>query len=49
MLVKQWNKPYTFNKLLKLLGVEIVDSPELSDHDYSLSSLEKDSFTKIFE
>jgi len=47
-LYQQWNKPYTFNKLVKLIGAEIVDSPELSDYDFSLPKLEKDSFTKIF-
>ncbi len=48
-LYQQWNKPYTFNKLVKLLGAEIVDSPDLADYDFSLDNLEKDSFTKFFE
>ncbi len=48
-LYQQWNKPYTFNKLVKLLGAEIVDSPDLADYDFSLDKLEKDSFTKLFE
>ncbi len=48
-LYQQWNKPYTFKKLVKLLGAEIVNKPELADYDFSLDSLEKDNFIKIFD
>jgi hypothetical protein len=47
-LYQQWSKPYSFNKLLKLLGAEIVDKPELADHDFSINNIEKDSFIKLF-
>lgn len=47
-LYQQWRQPYTFNKLLKLLGAEIVDTPEEADIDLSLDKLEKDSFTRLF-
>ena len=48
-LYQQWSKPYSFNKLLGLLNANIVDKPELSDYDFSLYKLERDSFIKIFE
>lgn len=48
-LYQQWRKPFSFNKLVKLLGAEIVDKPEDVDFNYSLASLEKDSFTKLFK
>jgi hypothetical protein len=47
-LYQQWNKPYSFNKLVKLLGGEMVDKSEESDYDFSISNLDKDSFTKLF-
>jgi len=48
-LYQQWNKPYTLNKLLYLLGSELVNEPGLADYDFSLDKLEKDSFIKLFE
>lgn len=48
-LYQQWNKPFTFNKLLKLLGAEVVDNKEEANVDFSLDNLEKDSFIKIFQ
>jgi hypothetical protein len=48
-LYQQWSKPYTFNKLLKSLGAEIVKDIEYCDYDYTLANLDKDSFIKIFE
>ena len=48
-LYQQWNKSLSFNKIVKLLGVNIVDKPENADIDYSIDALEKDSFIKIFE
>ncbi len=47
-LYQQWNNSLTFNDLVTVLGAEIVDSREEADYDYSLDSLEKDSFTKLF-
>lgn len=48
-LVQQWQKPFSFNKLMKLLGAELVESPELADHNFEMGALEKDSFIKLFE
>ena len=48
-LYQQWNKPLSFNKLIKLLGAEVVNEKEGVDYDLSLDGLERDSFTKIFE
>ena len=48
-LYQQWNRPLSFNKIIKLLGAEIVDKIEDSKFNYSLNSLEKDSFIKIFK
>jgi len=47
-LYEQWNKPFSFNKLIKLLGAQIVESKEDASYDFSLDNLEKDSFIKIF-
>lgn len=47
-LYQQWNKPFSFNKLIKLLGAELVETAKDSDYNFSLDQLEKDSFTKIF-
>ncbi len=48
-LYQQWNKPLSFNKLIKLLGVDVVDEPKEADFDYTLDNLEKDSFIKVFQ
>jgi hypothetical protein len=47
-LFQQWHKPYSFNKLVTLLGATIVETPETCDYDFSTDKLDKDSFTKIF-
>lgn len=47
-LYQQWNKPLSFNKIVKELGAQLVDSKEKANVDLSLDSLEKDSFTKLF-
>jgi hypothetical protein len=47
-LYQQWSKPLSFNRVVKKLGAEIVDTPEEADNDFSLDALEKDSFTKLF-
>jgi hypothetical protein len=48
-LYQQWNKPYTFKKLIKELGGDIIDDPKNADIDLSIDNLEKDSFIKIFD
>lgn len=48
-LYSQWNNAFTFNDLLFLLGAKMVFKPEDADYNFSLDSLQKDSFTKIFE
>ncbi|MFW5700481.1 MAG: hypothetical protein ACOCWM_02225 [Cyclobacteriaceae bacterium] len=45
----KWTSVVTLSELLRDLKVEIVDDPEKADYDFSLDSLEKDSFIKIFE
>lgn len=47
-LSQQWASTYSFNKLLKLLGAEIVDDPETCDYDFTLSKLNKNSFVELF-
>jgi len=47
-LYQKWNKPLSFNKIIKILGCQIVEK-EKCDIDYSIEALEKDSFIKIFE
>jgi len=48
-LQQQWGKPFSFNKLVKLLGAEIVESAEEAEYNFALDSLEKDSFMKLFK
>ncbi|MBC8552151.1 MAG: hypothetical protein H8D23_21120 [Candidatus Brocadiales bacterium] len=48
-LFEQWRTPLSFNYLIGLLGGEDVEDPAEADYDFSLDSLEKDSFTKVFE
>ncbi|WP_298416759.1 hypothetical protein [uncultured Kordia sp.] len=48
-LYQQWNKPLSFNKIVKILGAEIVTVKEQADFDFSLENLEKDSFLKPFK
>ena len=48
-LYSQWNNAFTFNDLVVLLGAKIVFKPEDADYNFSLDSLQKDSFIKIFE
>lgn len=47
-LYQQWASPLSFNKILKLLGAEIVDNPKDAEFDFTLDNLERDSFTKLF-
>jgi len=48
-LYQQWYEPISFNHLVKELGAEITSEKEDADFDFSLETLEKDSFTKIFK
>ena len=48
-LVQQWSNTVSFNKMVKLLGAEIVDTPIGVDYDFSLSEITKDSFINIFK
>ncbi len=47
-LYQQWYEPMSFNLLMSELGAKIVSDKEEADFDFSLESLEKDSFTRIF-
>ena len=47
-LVQQWESSYSFNELIQSLGGEIVTTREAADYDFSLDTLEKDSFIKVF-
>jgi hypothetical protein len=47
-LRQQWDNAYTFNDLIYSLGGEIIETREGSDYDFSLDTLEKDSFIKVF-
>ncbi|KPE53080.1 hypothetical protein [Chryseobacterium indologenes] len=48
-LYQQWYEPMSFNRLVTELGAEITSVKENADFDFSLESLEKDSFIKIFK
>lgn len=48
-LFEQWKSPLSFNKFILTLGGVIVEDSSEADFNFSLDSLEKDSFTKIFE
>jgi hypothetical protein len=47
-LQQQWENSYSFNELIQSLGGEIVETREDSSYDFSLDTLEKDSFIKVF-
>ena len=47
-LKEQWNKPLTFNKIVKILGATIVDSKDDSTVDLSLETLQKDTLMNVF-
>lgn len=47
-LYEQWSNQYMFHNLINDLNGEIVNDPKTADYNYSIDSLEKDSFTKIF-
>lgn len=48
-LYQQWYEPLSFNGLVAELGAEMTSEKEEADFDFSLESLEKDSFTKVFK
>jgi len=48
-LYQQWYEPLSFNHLVKELGATITSDRAEADFDFSLESLEKDSFTRIFK
>lgn len=47
-LYQQWCNPISFNNIIAELGGEIVSSSKLSDYDFSLVQLQKDSFIRVF-
>ena len=48
-LTQEWSDPLSFDEIASVLGATFVDRPEDADIDLSINSLERDSFTKIFE
>jgi len=48
-LYQQWKKPLGFDKIVKLLGAEIINEKEDGAVDLSLDNLDKNSFIKIFQ
>ncbi|MGL6125573.1 hypothetical protein [Chryseobacterium artocarpi] len=48
-LYQQWYEAMSFNELIKELGAEITTEKAEADFDFSLETLEKDSFIKIFK
>lgn len=48
-LYQQWTEALTFGEILQEFQVEFVENPLDADYDFSLDSLEKDSFTKLFQ
>lgn len=48
-LFQQWTNTVSFKNIIEYLGAKIVDDPEIANIDYSLDSLEKDSFTSLFQ
>lgn len=48
-LYQQWNKPLSLNKVLKELGAVLSETNTKVDFDLSLETLEKDTFTKLFQ
>jgi hypothetical protein len=47
-LRQQWENAYTFNDLIKSLGGTFSETREEADFDFSLDTLEKDTFIKVF-
>ncbi|MEY8760872.1 hypothetical protein [Chryseobacterium tongliaoense] len=47
-LYQQWYEPVSFNKLVEELGATVTSEKKGADFDFSLETLEKDSFIQIF-
>lgn len=47
-LYQQWNEPLSFHDLVRNLGATITEYKDEATIDFSLETLEKDSFTKLF-
>lgn len=48
-LYQQWYEPISFNDLVKELGATVTTEKSEADLNFSLESLEKDSFIRIFK
>lgn len=48
-LYQQWYEPISFNKLVEELGATITNKKSESDYSFSIDTLEKDSFMRIFK
>lgn len=48
-LYQQWYEPISFNKLVEELGATITSKKNESDYNFSIDTLEKDSFMRIFK
>lgn len=48
-LYQQWKRPLGFNKIVKILGGEIINEKEDGAIDLSLDNLDKNTFIKIFD
>ena len=48
-LYQQWNEALSFDNLVRTLGAELTPYKDEADYDFSLETLEKDSFLKLFE
>ena len=47
-LYQQWNDPLMLTEIIELLGGNIIGAKDKADYNFSLDSLEKDSFIKLF-
>ncbi|MEP5339131.1 MAG: hypothetical protein ABJL44_01565 [Algibacter sp.] len=48
-LYQQWSKPLSFDKLVIFLGATLISDKAKADYDFSLETLEKDTFLKPFK
>lgn len=48
-LYQQWYEPISFNKLVEELGATVTSEKDESDYNFSMESLEKDSFMRLFK
>lgn len=47
-LYQEWSNPLTFKDVILQLGGALTDTPETAHYNFSLSKLQRDSFTKVF-